>query len=58
MKNTPARMAHCSTARGMVFSGSRASLPSVVALSNPTKLNMASTSAGPSDESVTPFSLN
>src|SRR5580658_5109270 len=58
IKNTPARMAHCITARGMVLRGSRASPPSVVAASNPTKLNIESTSAGPSAEIETPFSLN
>ena len=57
MKNTPASSAHCRTARGMVRSGSRASPPSVVALSNPTKLKMESTSAGPSDENETPLRL-
>ena len=36
-------MALCITARGIVFSGLRASAPSVVALSKPTKLKSAST---------------
>ena len=44
-------------ARGMVFSGLRASAPSVAALSNPTKLKMESTSAGPSEDIDAPLSL-
>jgi hypothetical protein len=47
VKKAPARIALWMTARGIVFSGLRASEPSVVALSKPTKLNSASTSPKP-----------
>ena len=50
----PTRMALRITARGIVFNGFRASLPSVVALSNPTKLNSARTRPSRTPPPVTP----
>ena len=54
MKNSPEKITLCSTARGIFRSGCFASSPSVVALSNPTKLNIARTMPSRTPEKFTP----
>ena len=54
----PTKTALASTANGIERNGLRASVPNAVALSNPTKLKMASTNPKRSDDGVTPCSVN
>jgi hypothetical protein len=58
MKNAPEMRALWMMALGMLWSGFLTSAPSVVALSNPTKLNIASTSPSRTPEKLTPRSEN